>query len=337
MSRSIFFIVYLFHAAACLSQQKILLIGTLHQTPKERLKEIPPVASTVESFHPEVICAEYPMPTDTASVKYKWGEDIFLQKETKLKEWNIPSGNLNVEIELLKQDPKLTSDIKNRMELQQLYFLSSDMVNAAYQGYQIMTKTESDSQNATWISEKFPGYKSMKDVYEIQRYRNDEYYHLVFPLAVKLSIPYIYPIDDLSTWTAYEKYFDRLQVLDTTDADKKKFHKYTEDYLRKLKSLPIDSNEWFFLNSPEIILNAIYGTGYAIDPGLSNEDIKMLHHYWVLRNKKMAQHIHDVAQKYPNKRLVVFFGAGHIGSVREELHKFNKSYQVLTLFDLRSK
>ena len=80
----------------------------------------------------------------------------------------------------------------------------------------------------------------------------------------------------------------------------------------------MDSNQWIFLNSPEIILNSIYGTGYAIDPGLSNEDIKMLHHYWVLRNEKMAQHINEVACQCPDKHLVVFFGASRPSAGRVE-------------------
>lgn len=267
-------------------------------------------------------------------MKYKFGDDIFLRIKAKQNEWRISDKDFNNKIALLQQDPNHTSDIRKWMELQQLYYLSSDLGNASYQGYQIMTKTERDSENTAWLRENSPGYKTMKSNYEIEKFRNDEYFHLVFPLAAKLNIPYIYPIDDLSTWKEYEKYFERLQIPDTIDKGKIKFRNYTEFYLKNLKSLPLDSSQWMFMNSPEIIQNAIYGTGYRIDPDISNEDVKRLHYYWVLRNKMMAQYIAEVALKYPNKRIVVFFGAGHIGSVREELNNLNQSYQVLTLSNL---
>jgi hypothetical protein len=329
-----FVILFLFHAATCISQQKVLLIGTLHQTPEERLKEIIPVASAVENFHPGLICVEYPMPTDTASIKYKGGENIFQEKEALQREWKIPSEYMNTKIELPQQPPYPPSDIQKRMELQQLYFLLSDVGNADYQGYLIMTTTEMNSRNAVWLPENSPGFKTMKTIYEIKRYRNDEYHNLVFPLAARSNISYVYPIDDLGTWKEYEKYYDRVRVPNDTDTGKIKFHQYEEDFLRKLQSLPKDSNQWIFFNSPEIILNAIYGMGYAIDPDISNPDIKMLHYYWVQRNRIMAQHIYEVAHKHPDKRVVVFFGAAHVGPVREELNKLNKNLQVLTLLDV---
>ncbi len=333
MSRSIFLVGFLFHATACLSQQKILLIGTLHQTPKDRLDEIAPVASAVENFHPEVICAEYPMPTDTATVKYKGGEDIFIKRKALQKEWNV-GFNMNAKIEVLQKDLSFSSDIKKRMELQQLYFLSSDMGNADFQGYLIMTKTENDSQKSTWLSMNFPGYKTMKGNYEIKRKRNDEYFRLVFPLATKLNIGYIYPIDDLSSWKEYEKYYDRLQVPDTTDIDKIKFRKYGIDFFENLKSLPKDSSQWFFSNSRQVIQYLLQMEGYIIDGDILNQDVKMLQYYWVQRNKIMAMHIDQIAQAHPYAQIVVFFGASHVGSVREELNKLNKNYHVLTLLDL---
>lgn len=336
MTRYVFFVVFFFlHAAACISQQKILLIGTHHQTPKDRLEEIIPIASAVENFHPGIICVEYPMRTDTASIKYKGGEDIFQEKEALQREWKISGEDINTKIELLQKDPYLTSDIqKKRMELQQLYFLSSDDGNADYQGYLIMTRTEKDSQNAVWLQENSPGFETMEAIYEIKRYRNDEYHHLVFPLAVKLNISYLYPIDDLSSWKTYEKYYDRLHAQDTTDASEMKYRQYAKDFFKKLQTLPKNSNRWIFTNSPQAIQDLLYIEGYTIDADISSEDVKMLHYYWVLRNRTMAQHIDAVARKHPHTRIVVFFGASHVGAVREELNKLNKNYWVLTLLDV---
>lgn len=335
MLRFTFFVVFALHTAVCVSQQKILLIGTFHQTPKDRLKEIIPVAAAVENFHPGIICIEYPIRTDTASIKYKGGEDIFQERKALQREWKISGGDISTKIESLQKDLYLTSDIqKKRMELQQLYYLSSDDGNADYQGYLIMTKIENDSQNAVWLQENSPGFNTMEAIYETKRYRNDEYHHLVFPLAVKLNIPYVYPIDDLSTWKEYEKYYDRLHVPDTTDASKMKFRQYAKDFHHKLQSLPTDSNQWIFANSPQIVQELLYVEGYSIDVDISSEDVKMLQYYWVQRNRITAQHIDAVAREHPTINIVVFFGASHVGAVREELNKVNKDYRVLTLSDV---
>jgi len=95
----------------------------------------------------------------------------------------------------------------------------------------------------------------------------------------------------------------------------------------------MDSNQWIFLNSPKLysILSTEQDSNWSWP---FNEDIKMLHHYWVLRNERMAQHIDEVARQFPNKRIVVFFGAGHVGPVRKMLNKLNKNFQVLTLLDV---
>ncbi|HEV8513707.1 MAG TPA: DUF5694 domain-containing protein [Cyclobacteriaceae bacterium] len=330
----VFLAVSLNPTVSCVSQRKILLIGTHHTTPKDRLIEIMPIASALEDFRPEIFCVEYPIPTDTASVKYKGGEDIFQRKEAMQKEWKIPRGDMNKNIESLQQYSHLNSDIQKQMELQQLYFLSSDVCNADYQGYLIMTQTERSTQNADWIRKNSPGFRVMKEIYEAKRHRNDEYYSLVFPLAIKLNIQHIYPIDDLSTWKDYEKYYDKLQVLDTANEDKIKFHKHAEYFYKKLKSLPKDSNQWIFSNSPQTIQDLLYVEGYKIDDDISNNDIKMLQYYWVSRNRIIAQHIADVARNHPRTRLVVFFGASHVGPVLEELKKLNNDYQVLTLLDI---
>lgn len=113
MVRYLRFLVFLFPAAVCLAQQKILLVGTLHQTAKERLSEIIPIASAVQNFDPEIICVEYPIATDTATVKYKGGEETFLKKEALQKEWNV-GANMSNKIKVLQKDPYLSSDIKKK-------------------------------------------------------------------------------------------------------------------------------------------------------------------------------------------------------------------------------
>src|SRR5262249_24278121 len=150
------------------------------------------------------------------------------------------------------------------------------------------------------------------------------YCNLVFPLAAKLNIPYLYSIDDLSTWKEAIKPYNRLQAADTTDADIKKFRSHRKALYRKLESFPKDSNLWVFSNSPLMIRKSLYVEGDNIDRDIVNQDIKLLHHYWVLRNKTMAQHIDAVARKHPGVNVVAFFGASHVGPILEELNKLEK-------------
>lgn len=338
MSRYLLFVILFCNSSLCISQQKVLLIGTLHRTENARLKDIIPVAAAVEHFQPGIICVEYPVPTDTASVMKRSVLDrndaqIFRKLEALRKEWKIPDGDLNAKIESL-QHPDLPHDVQKRMALQQLYFLSSDVGNADYQGYRVMKKIENDSTKMAWYSGNFPGFETMRKVYEDKRYRNNEYYYLVFPLAAKLNIPYLYPIDDLSTLTESKKPYDRLQVRDTMDVDKMKYQRYKEEFFRELQSLPKDSNQWIFSNSLQTMHDLLYVNAYKIDEDITNEDIKLNHHLWVQRNKTMAHHIDAVAREHPFIDIVVFFGAGHVGAVLEELNKLDKNYQVLTLPDV---
>ena len=300
MSRYLFFIVFALHAEVCVSQQKILLIGTFHKTPDDRLEEITPIAAAVENFRPGIICIEYLIPTDTASIMDRRGDLIFRDMEATRRAWKIPAEDMNAKMESLQRDQNLSSDVLKQMELQQLYFLSSDEGNSDFLGYLIMSSLEKnkDSRKTAWLRETFPGFMDMKATYEFKlgrinrkAYLNNEYYYLVFPLAAKLNISYLYPIDDLSTWKVYEKYYDRLHVPDTMDESKMKFRQYAKDFHQKLQSLPKDSNQWIFANSPQVAQELLDVEGYSINADISSEDVKMLQYYWVQRNRIMAQHI----------------------------------------------
>ena len=343
MSRYMCFVILLLlllQSKVCVSQQKILLIGTFHRTEKDRLNEITPIAMAVERFNPDIICTEYPLPTDSASLAAKGADRIFEDREAQRKAWNIPTSDIHSRMEMLRQDPHLLSDLTKQIELQQLYYLALDNCNAEYFGYRVMGSLENDPISAAAWRDTYPGFMTMKAVYDTKNgtfppaYLNNEYYRLVFPLAEKLKQSYLYPIDDLSTWSSFEKYYDRLHVPDSTDVDKMKFRKYEADVKRNLASLPRDSNQWIFFNSPQVIHDLLYVEGYIIDEDISNEDVKMLHYYWVLRNRVMAEHIRDVARQHPDKKIVVFFGVSHVGPVRDELNKLKMGYKVLTLMDV---
>ena len=184
------------------------------------------------------------------------------------------------------------------------------------------------------LRKKFPMFNEMKARYMKHAQNHDEYNFLVFPLAKRLAITYLNPIDDQSTNKEYEKYFEKLSHRDTLFENRRSYYGRVDAFHNKMSSLPLETNTWVYSNSPEMIDDLIYLEAYKLDAATTSPEVKMLSHYWILRNKKMAGHIDQVAKKNPGKKIVVFFGASHVGPIQEELKKLSKKYSVLTLYDL---
>ena len=113
--------------------QKVLLVGTLHKISPERVNEVIPIAEAIRRFNPGVICIEYPIPGDTASVVWRGGAEAFEDTEKKRKAWNASSESAEAITSLQNDLREHPFDHKKRLELQQHYYLSHDLGNADYQ------------------------------------------------------------------------------------------------------------------------------------------------------------------------------------------------------------
>jgi hypothetical protein len=323
--------------SGCTHTQKVLLVGTQHVTSKERAHEVKPIMEALKRFDPDIICGEFVVPTDTASLvarSDRGGEEIFGMADLWRKEWNVSQDNDRAIKSLqssLERDPH---DLRKRMELAQHYLLSHDQGNADFQSHIVFKKLEGNTAMDEEISKSFKSYSTFRKHYQHEQARNNEYQILVFPLAIHLNISYIFPIDDFSTWKLYEKHYDRLQMRDDTDSLKVKYHQRKADFIKLISSIPKETNLWLTNNSPSFTKFLVPFESYTPGPYGLHEDIKMISEYWILRNRTMAQHIDEVARKHPNKNLVVFFGASHTAPVEIELNKLRKKYQVLTLKDI---
>lgn len=316
------------------AQQKIALIGTKHKTPETELVQISPVKQAVLDYKPEVICVEYRKPEDSVSMRYLYGARHYKNQDSIRKAWKIPAKSDLKRINELFTTLRKQENLIQRMELRNIFYVRSDFGNSDYQAYLIMEALKSDSSQAKALRKRFPMFSQMKSLYHQRVAGYDEYTYLVFPVAKELGVNYLNPIDDQSTNKLYSKFYDKLQRKDTIYEDRRPYLDRVAAFWRNLNSLPPETNTWVYSNSPELIEELKYVDAYKLDALTTSRDVKMLNHYWTRRNKKMAVYIDQVAKKNPGKKVVVFFGASHVGPVYDEMKKINKKHQLLTLYDL---
>jgi hypothetical protein len=317
-----------------LAQQSVALIGTKHKTPEAELVQITPVKQAVLDFKPEVICVEYRKPDDSVSMRYIYGQRHYRKQDSLRKAWKIPAKQDIKKIGELLAALKKQENLVQRMELRNIFYVRSDFANSDYQSWIIMNALKSDSSQAKVLRKKFLMFGYMQFLYRQSELRYNEYINLVFPVAKELGVTYLNPIDDQSTNNLYTKFYDKLQRKDTIYEDRRPYLDRVAAFWRNLNSLPPETNTWVYSNSPELIEELKYVEAYKLDALTTSRDVKMLSHYWTRRNKKMAIYIDQVAKKNPGKKVVVFFGASHVGPVFDELKKINKKHNLITLYDL---
>ncbi len=297
----------------CFAQQEIVLIGTMHTGSPGGERDLAPIRAALEKFNPEVICVEYPPGNDTSSIQWRYGVSHYADQASLMRKWQLNPAQVNKDIQMLLKDHTAANNVKSLMTLFSLYYALSDFSNADYQAFRIAEQINKDSTNLNLIK-THPSFDYLKNIYH-KRFVYKEYPTFVFPLASRLNITHLYPIDDLSSMSQPHNDVDSL-----SDELKYSYRQTADTYVKRLNELPKGSNQLLFLNSEEIIR-------------LSYDGLKMLP-TWVSRNKKMALYIHNAAKANPGKRISVFFGAGHIGQIRKELQDLDKSYRVLTLSDI---
>src|SRR5687768_16536579 len=108
---------------ACNASQKVLIVGTHHATAKEKLHEIIPIAEALKRFDPDIICGEYSIPTDTPSLYFWGGDQVFQNMEAKRIAWNVSADHVRAIDSLQEHLHTHPLDFEKRMELAQHYYL----------------------------------------------------------------------------------------------------------------------------------------------------------------------------------------------------------------------
>jgi len=323
------------------SQSVVLVVGTMHRTANERVGEFQAVHDLVERFHPDEICVEYPAKNDTASWLYRGTQAIYKENENFKQAWQVPIDNPEVRINKLERDPELASNIEKQMRLWQLYFLTFDRSNAEYLGFRIMTEVERTPEKGMLLRDKYSGFFTMKGYFEGKMgrigniYINNEYYKLVFPLAMKLKIGSLFSIDDLSDWPEHEKFQDQVASADSSDAAVNDYKKMQANFVELVHSFRPDSSLWLHINTTEMITQSKWREVYWVSSGVQSPAILGMQALWIARNRKMAVNIAAVVRRKPTAKIAVFVGAAHVGPIIDELRKILPNQKIFTLTDIR--
>jgi len=315
------------------TQTEILLVGTAHDIPEEVANNYTPILEIATDWQPEIICTEFPKTEDTLSLTNVYGEDIFTKMDSVAKSWQLQEVNKVHKIATLYQQLELKEDLYLRMQLRNLLYISMDRGNAYFQNYlihQAFQKLSKKDQER--FKHTFPMYIDVEDY--MKGNAADEYTLVGFPLAQNLGIPYLYPTDDQTlrvpyhrTWETAFKELEGTPHLNKWENSINEFKTVFEEALPKGTAL-LTINTYEFQEQ-------LYELEYlAIEFGV-NEQADLMSFYWGERNERMAQHILAVADKNPNKKIVVFYGSSHTPAVRRKL-KAISNHTILTLPDLEN-
>lgn len=223
-------------------------------------------------------------------------------------------------------------DTEIGLRLAEAFYVNHDVVNAYYHSFRQLRGVEQDRSLRERLREQLNSYLELSSMYEQGRLNNSEYHILVFPLAAKLEIDYIHPIYDLSCWAEYERHFNSLQARVDTDSSLSAYRALKHKFKSMVDSVSREGNLWIAQNSSVFTDILLKLEGYSIPEGINDNDFKELSHYWIERNKSVAANIDKVVRNYGKRREVVFFGASHVGAVKEELVKLR--HRVLLFPDV---
>lgn len=314
------------------AQTEILIVGTAHDVPEGMEFNYQPILDITTEWNPDVICTEYRKPDDTLSLTNIYGIDIFQKMDSIAQSWNIAEIDKQKEIATLYKKLERREDLHLRMQLRNLLYVTLDRGNAYFQSYLIdkaVRKMSEEDQNN--FKSKYPMYEDIENYVKISA--RDEYTLAGFPLAEKLGIDYLFATDDQTLSTPYHDAWNKsIQELEGTP-QLAKIKNLIAGFRKTSKEKMEKGTAVLKFNTYEM-QEKLYEVEYSgIEFGI-NEQADLMSFYWGERNERMTQHILDIADKNPNKKIVVFYGSSHVPAVRRKL-KANSNYKILTLPDLK--
>lgn len=309
---------------------QILIVGTVHEY-RDSLRNkqgFPQLISELQQFNPDMICIESIPIWDTTSLRKVRSTSI--QSASKLRyEKHLSTidydSNIDLLRSLLKKDPY---DLLTRSQLANLLYANHDFYNAYYHWFMLQEQLLSSPSAAT--DEVIQSFAL--DSIHVRAHENQlksEFGNIIFPLAYGLSIVELENIDDRADDDEFQKLGKHVAKRLLLNLKLFKALKLYKGLARETITAEEEGKLIEKVNSIEFQNKMMSNIDSLSIKWVKSKKSKKALSLWYTRNHRMAERIEKAIQANNAKRVIVFFGAAHIGFVARELKK-NPAFNVIT-------
>lgn len=313
----LFSFIVLFFCTNSLGQYrkvKCVLLGTTHSFKPNPHQNFDQVIAKLTGFKPEIICVESIPLTDTATIQ-RYRKESFKKARLLQKQFQLMKEQIDDSIEYYthKTEPE-ENNIQDHLSLARYLYMANDFKgNSDYQWWiaHFLSRQQQIAISDTLANEYFANN------------RYNEYYNVVYPVASRLKIKQVFPVDD--------QYF----YPDDIKAQKKAPIRLLFSFkglkaLKLIKSLKTEFTDYdkqgrlFELLNDSVYQNRISDLIINVYPEWSKSKwAKHVAELWKKRNKRIAETIIKTINNNPDaERVLITFGAAHIPLLRLYLSQY---------------
>lgn len=283
-------------------QKEVLIIGTMHGVPKIVKNSYRPLLKKAKKYKPEAVFVEHSKPDDTLSLQkqFPWLMAFAdsIRQNTAFDEAQI-SALQNKRLRQLKSEDFAI--------LFTYFYANLDVANARYYKY---------------LSEY--GFKGRK---EPSRYENQD---LSFPLAVKMGLKEVYPMDFQHDRSEYGKTARQCYIMSQKDKESEAIGKTMKWNTIRAYFNGAIGRLAHHTNRPKTI-KAYHDTNSMDFRKTDCEPCKESQFYWNKRNQMMVRNIGNEIRKNGTSKNIVIVGAGHVYGMKEYFEQEFPDIQVKLL------
>lgn len=225
---------------------------------------------------------------------------------------------------------KTDSSLNTRINLWKFHHLNADIGNRDFQAYQIykrlQTRDEAIDTTSFWAKDFKRRLMST-----VSNRKNGEFFNLVFPLAKKLGIPYLYPTDYKGTFPDQSKAYEALATSLDKTIEWENYMAFWKSFSDELDSKAAECRALEFTNTEQWIAKSDSAQARILDH-LKSEQFEAYKQVWYQRNQEIANRIDGVVKAAGAKKTVAFYGNMHIYPLRKFLTE--KGYRVKLLEEI---
>ncbi|WP_461128096.1 DUF5694 domain-containing protein [Spirosoma aerophilum] len=327
---------------------EVLFIAASHEYGTKSVEDFSYPINKALAFKPDAVFGENLSPGDYNALDRHWNKEAIDSRLAYLTKIGYalprnPQAFIAKQYKLLQTYPYYHQE---RMKLAHALFLTHDFGNASYQFYLL------DKMRPAFGKEEIAAFTRIlgpvDSLKNLGFRRTNEYYNIFHPIAQKLKMERIMPMDCQKFNTPWSeawgktdslyKVFETAIEADTTSGDYRKYAALMNENnaLQKRMNAAVRAGKGTaFFNTAEwdklTDFGNFYGNRYLFGlPNFPESGIRDMLKYWTLRNEGMVQNIVSRAREIGAKRVVVGVGASH----RELMVKLLKETPGVTVYTL---